>query len=592
MKNFKFVGALLLLFICLLNVNAETPKKKLFHRTRTTNYIIEVSSTLPKSFLSEAKRKVLAAERFFTKVFKMPAGILTGNLNSNSTAFQRFKTELKKNTKLGGKVPTNLYEEWFGIAGKVHYRIWDTQKDFANEWFDQTGVPKEERAKRGIPGAYFSIGRDVGTDVDKNALMTRKIRAFVANKPPKSVIASLYHEIGHLYLMSYLMSFQGSKNSVPAWLNEGFAELFAYGLPSDKKTKRKKSKNKAVLYELVQTGEYWKFDQFLNIDNAHNLKLVADKSAKSEIVYTQAWSVVEFLTSSPKYSSRFLKFLNDLRFMNFRHNCLRNGKKTTFFEMQKTAFKNNFGADLSNLEGFWVKHVNKKYKRDLETKPENNYYIGDFYLRRNNIEKAELYFGLAAEKAPQFSESHLGLGRLAYRKQKYKEATTYFESAVKADDENDEAYMWLGYSQLNSGEPAKAHLSFKKALEIDASEAQAMAGNGYALLKIQKYQEAEDSFKLAYAKTRDLRHLFGQAKSLYGMGEYTASRRLFSALTATSKNPELPFWIGMCSAHLKEKKYAIEQFEIASKNGNRFANVAKTMISAINNKTKFPDFKP
>ncbi|PCJ57035.1 MAG: hypothetical protein COA79_17040 [Planctomycetota bacterium] len=591
MKNVKIIGLIFLATICLNITDAKKKKKYPFHRAITKNYIIEVSNTLPKKFLSEAKRKVLAAERFFTKIFRMPAGILTGNLSSNSQAFQRFKNELKKNTKVGGRIPTNIYEEWFGISGKVHYRIWDTQKDFANEWFDQTGVKEEDRAKQGIPGAYFSIGRDVGTDVDKKSFATRKIRAFVANKTPKSVIASLYHEIGHLYLMSYLMSFQGPKNSVPAWLNEGFAELFAYGLPSDKKTKRKKSKNKAILYELVQTGEYWKFDQFLKIDNAHNLKLVADKSAKSEIVYTQAWSVVEFLTSSPKYSSRFLKFLKDLRFSNVKNNVLR-GKKATFFEMQKIAFKKNFGSDLSNLEGYWVKHVNKKYKSDLEKKPENNYYIGDFYLRRNNIEKAELFFGIAAEKAPQFCESHLGLGRLAYRKKKYAEASIYFGDAVKADLENEEAYMWLGYAQLNSGASAKAHLSFKRALEIDSNESQAMAGNGYALLSLQKYQEAEASFKMAYTKTRNLRHLFGQAKSLYGMGEYTSARRLFSALTSSSKNPELPFWVGMCSAHLKEKDYALKQLEIASKANNRYANVAKTMIKAINNKTKFPGFKP
>lgn len=567
----------------------EVTKPAGFHKAETLNFVIEVSNTMPRSFLIECQNKIMNAEVFFSKIFLMPAGVLTGNLNENSTAFTKFAEKLKTETKLGGKIPKNIYEEWFKIAGKVNFRIWDKRALFADEWFDIDKVPVAEREKRGVPGAYIAWGR-FGTNPSKDEMMTRVIRSYVGNRLPKEVLASLYHEIGHLYLISYLMNFNGE---IPAWLNEGFAELFAYALPSDKKTKRKIQRNKAVLYELVQANEYWKFDTFLEVTNAHNLKMVAEKSGMSEIIYTQAWSVVEFLTSNPQYSTKFLKFLDELRISYFVSNYINGGSRKSMFELQKLAFKEHFGTDMSNLEKFWVKYVNIKYKSDLDRHPEYNFYIGDFYLRRGNVQKAQEFFAIAAEKAPKFAESYMGLGRLAYTQKLYEEAVIQFEAAVKADPENSEAYTWLGYSFMATGKFKEANTTFEKGIELDGDDDEdTLGGYGLSLFYTENYEKSAIIYEKAYDKTKNPNYLLGQAKSLFMMKEYMASRRLFSTLSTTMDNPELPFWIGAASAYLKEKEYALSELNKAVKTNNRYVNYAKAMIEALNNDLPLPEVKP
>ena len=568
----------------------EAPKPADFYHTETVSFIVEISNTLPKPYLTEAKNKVLLAEAFFSQIFKMPAGMLTGNLNENSSAFVKFTEKLKTDSRFNGKVPKNIYEEWFGLAGKVHFRIWDKRALFADEWFDLDKVPQADRERRGVPGAYFAWGR-FGTNPGDKELGKRIIRSYVGNRQPKEVLASLYHEIGHLYLTSYLMNFGPG---IPAWLSEGFAELFAYALPTDKKTKRKIERNKAILYEVVQSNEFWKFDSFLEVTNAHNLQLVADKSVKSEIIYTQAWSVVEFLTSSPQYSTRFLNFLDILRMTYFDSNLLNGGSKKTMFELQKTAFNKAFGTDITNLEKYWVKYVNIKYKSDLDRHPEYNFYIGDFYLRRGNIQKAQEFFGLAAEKAPKFAESHLGLGRLAYTQKQYDEATIHFGSAIKADPENSESYTWLGYSFLALGKFDKANEIFEKGFEIDQDDDDEDALNGYgmSLFYTEKYEKSAKIYEKAYDKSRNPNALLGQAKALFMTKEYTNARKLFSTLSTTMDNPELSFWIGAASAYLKEKEYALTELSKASISNNRYVNYAKAFIEAINNDQPLPEIKP
>lgn len=591
-KNFLIICITIFFFTPIFAQDVEKPeanKPAGFHKSETRSFIVEVSNTMPKTFLRECHYKIQSAEAFFSQIFKMPAGILTGDLNENSVAFTKFSEKLKSESRFRGKVPKNIYEEWFGLAGKVHFRIWDKRALFADEWFDIDKVPAAEREKRGVPGAYIAWGK-FGTAPTDKELGKRIIRSYVGSRQPKEVLASLYHEIGHLYLISYLMDFSAG---IPAWINEGFAELFAYALPSDKKTKRKIERNKAVLYELVQTGEYWKFDSFLEVNNAHNLKLVADKSVKSEIIYTQAWSVIEFLTSSPQYSTKFLKFLEELRFSHFSSNLLTSGKKTSMFELQKTCFKEAFGTDITNLEKYWVKYVNIRYKSDLDKHPEYNFYIGDFYLRRGNIPKAQEFFGLAAEKAPKFAESHLGLGRLAYTQKNFEEATIHFEAAIKADPENSDGYTWLGWSFAQAGKFKEANTTFEKGIEIDGDDDEdILNGYGLSLFYTENYEKSAATYEKAYDKTKNPNYLFGQGKSLFMMKEYTSSRRLFSALSTTMDHPEIPFWIGAASAHLKDKDYALTELAKATKTNHRYVNYAKAFVDALNNETPLPEIKP
>jgi len=592
MKNLFFIFCLFFACTNLIAQNKKPDDKDVkpvtFYKSETPTFIIEVTNAQPMSFLREAQNKILQAEAFFSKIFRMPSGMLTGNVNENSIAFTKFAEKLKSETKFGGKVPKNIYEEWFNLSGKISFKIWDKQALFADEWFDLTKVKQEDRARQGIPGAYYAWGRMGTSDDGKDQLGKRIIRSYVGNREPKEVIASLYHELGHLYLSSYLMEFGGG---TPAWLSEGFAELFAYALPSDKKTKRQIEKNKAILYEVVQTGEFWKFDSFLEVNNAHNLKLVADKSAKSEIIYKQSWSVVEFLTSSPAYSTKFLNFLDILRLDHFEEVYLKR-QKTTMFDIQKTAFKKAFGTEMSNLEKYWVKHVNIRYKSDLDKHPEYNFYIGDFYLRRGNIEKAELFFALAAEKAPKFSESHLGLGRLAYTRKKYADSSLHFEDAVKADPENSEAYTWLGYSYIATGKFKEANEKFEKGYELDSDDEDLLNGYGLSLFYTENYEKSAKMYEKNYEKTKNQNYLFGQAKSLFMQKEYTSSRRLFSALSTTMDHPEIPFWIGAASAFLKDKEYALSELAKATKTNHRYVNYAKAFVEALNNDQPLPEVKP
>ncbi len=591
MKNFKWT-TLVIVIVAIFNFSKAFAQEHGFRSVETKSFQIEVSASLPRSMLTEAQRAVLLAENFFSKIFKMPAGVLTGDLNENSIAFRQFKEKLQSDTKYRTKIPANLYEEWFGLAGKIEYRIWEKQKDFGNEYFDFFHVPDNDRARRGIPGAYFAWGR-LGETLDPGKstkrLGKRVIRSFTEGRDPKEVVASLYHEIGHLYLSSYLLAL--GRDLPPAWLNEGFAELFAYGLPTDAKTMRAKNKNRAILYELVQTNEFWDFKSFLAIDNAHNLKLVEVKSVKSEIVYTQAWSVVEFLTSSSEYSNKFLKFLENLRTKNFEK-LLRNSS-ATFFQMQGSAFKEAFNAEITDLETYWVKYVNKKYKEELMRNPQNYYFIGDFYLRRNNVQKAEEYFSIAVEKAPKHSEAHLGLGRLAYKKGEMQDAEIAFTSAVAADAENEEALTWLGYTQYHNKKYAEAVISFKKSNEINSDSVDNLYGFGLALLKTKEYTESQACFDKAYKKSGDPRHLFNEAIVLYYLKEYRESRRKFTVSMA-SNNPDVHFWLGITSAHMgeSEKDYAIAELEKAVRIQNSTkAGAAKAFLDAVKSGQALPELK-
>ncbi len=344
---------------------------------------------------------VKRAEAKFYTLFKLTPDLMQG--------WAKEKFDVKAN------IPGTIMQE-LHIRPWIDIRVYKDQEGFADEWFTLTKVTDPvQKATIGMPGAYFSLGPD--SEYDKRAV--RKIRSFVSDRDDEELERTLLHEMGHCFVESYMLGVAvgggkqagEDKRDLPAWLNEGIAQLFELNFTNTPSSKKARLKQQAMIYEAVKIGDSYKFEDFVNIANAHNLKAVADDPLKATINYAQSASVMDYMVNVD--GAKFFDFLTNMRTFHLKRNLGNPDPNhvTEFFSFQDEAFKNAFNCKLTDVQKFWEKDLKTKMEATLKKTPEVHYWIGEYYLRRKkgkdaDIKRAEEEFNIAMKEAPKSGEGY------------------------------------------------------------------------------------------------------------------------------------------------------------------------------------------
>ena len=186
----------------------EPPPKIESGFTREMTLACTVETNISPAFTKKVATMVRNAEEKFYKLFKLTPDLMNG--------VSKEKFDVKAN------IPGDVMRAYLGLRPWVDIRVYKSYEQFADEWFDHRGVkdPKE-RASTGLPGAYFSISRDYN-----EKLGVRRIRSYVDTRDDDELERTLLHEMGHLFMISYMLEIGGDppkgqeaqKRGMPAWL--------------------------------------------------------------------------------------------------------------------------------------------------------------------------------------------------------------------------------------------------------------------------------------------------------------------------------------------------------------------------------------
>ncbi len=559
-----------LLIICLLATATHTalaaapkiepPPKVAPGFSQELTHACYVETNVSPAYTKKVATMVKNAEERFYKLFKLTPDLMQG--------WSKEKFDMKNN------IPGTIMQD-IGIRPWIDIRVFKDQEGFADEWFTLTHVTDPlQKATTGMPGAYFSLGPD--TEYDKRAV--RKIRSFVANRDDEELERTLLHEMGHCFVESYMLAFASAggskrasddKKDLPAWLNEGIAQLFELIFTNTPSSKKARLKQQAMIYEAVNIKDSYPFKEFVNVANAHNLAAVANDPLKATINYAQSASVMDYMVNVD--GARFFNFLSNMREYHIKRNLHNSDKNhvSELFSFQDEAFKNAFSVSIPEVEQYWVKDLKKKMEATFKTQPEIHYWIGEYYLRRKkggeaDIKRAEEEFNIAMKEAPTKGEGYLGMGRMAMRKGDYVAALPMLEKAAKMMPKDEDSWFYLGFAQLNTGQHKEAVESFTNSLKIYPRNSNALSGLATAALESKQYDKAIKAYDDAYISSRSPRFLFQRGEAQFFAKKYELAQASFAAYVAVFKNdPQGQLWYGLSAQRLGNKEFAMKKLQEA-----------------------------
>ncbi|HEX9902432.1 MAG TPA: tetratricopeptide repeat protein [Acidobacteriota bacterium] len=107
------------------------------------------------------------------------------------------------------------------------------------------------------------------------------------------------------------------------------------------------------------------------------------------------------------------------------------------------------------------------YQKDKSTSVRALSGLGEIYLMREDLVKAQEFFKQAVDISPEDEVAAYNVGEVFFSNQQTEEAIHYFELAVKIKKDWPKPYLRLGYVFLNKGDYAKSIEYFSKFVELD-----------------------------------------------------------------------------------------------------------------------------
>jgi len=528
-----------------------------FFQIITPSFNVECNTT--KAHADKVAMMVKTAEARFYQLFKLTPELMNG------TSKPKFDTK--------ANIPGDVMSTVFNFKPFIHVRVYKDMEGFTDEWFDLTGIKdKEQRLRTGIPGAYFCTRHDY----DKTKML-REIRTFVANRDDDELERTLLHEMGHLFMHSYLLAFFGDgpkgqesqKRGIPAWLSEGLAQLFEILWSKASSAQKAKLRSEAMIYEATQIGDSYPFDDFVNITNAHNLAAVAGDPLKATLNYAQSLSVMDYMVNVD--GARFFSFLENMRGLNFERNLRSRNKDhiPELYSFQNEAFKKAFNCDIKDVEPFWKKNVKTKMEATLKKQPEVHYWIGEYYLRRgkdkeNDYIKAEERFKLAMTLAPTKGEGYLGMGRMQLRKNDYETALKTLAKAAELMPKDEEVWYFLGMAQISNGKLVEAVDSLGKALKIFPRSGRSLSGMATALFHSNQFAKAAEMYEQSYQVSRNPQFMREKGRAAFFAKDYRLAQGAFSVFSETyPKDAQGALWYGLSAWRLNDKEFGLKKLQEA-----------------------------
>jgi len=549
--------------------------------------VFDVQTDVSKDYLRVLAKQVNKAENKMYDLFKFSAGFLRGN---------------HRGSRLGKRHP--VPGDTLGKAGFkpwVEVRVYKNYEDFCDEYFNEidrlnalvnnTKPPKQtpeqrsiRRMSEGVPGAYYMRI----TDYDKKFIL-RRIRAYKGPQTPEEIETQVLHEMGHLFLETYLMEYAGApkrgkesqKRGTPAWIGEGIAQLFEINWASSRLAKRLKNRSHAMMYCAIKDGDSYPFKDFVNVTNAHNLMAVAKDPLKARINYVQSYSVMIYMVE--KAWPRFLQFLENLRAKNFEASRKNPKRISELYSIQAAAFKEAFGISLMELEDHWKKHALKRFETDLRNNPEMYYWCGEYYLLKKDLARAEEQFKQVVEKRPESGQGYLGLGRVALLKGDTENALKHLAKAIEFAPDEEDPYYFQGLAMQRAGKHEEAAKSLQLAIKYYPRYHQARARLAESLIHLKDFKSAIAQYEEAYQIQRsNPYYLLGKGRAALFGGDSAEAMRNFSIFCNVFKQSgDGQFWYAIAMWRSGQKRPALTKMRNALRM-NPKSKMIRTALAKMN----------
>ncbi|MBA3845410.1 MAG: tetratricopeptide repeat protein [Planctomycetes bacterium] len=424
----------------------------------------------------------------------------------------------------------------------------------------------------------------------------------------EQVLRHLYHEIGHLFMRTFIVY----PVEVPSWIEEGTAELFQYRKGNGTNPEEERDQRSAWLVEMVKEESTIPWPQFIKVKNLDNLDFTYQDPLRSTVQYAQAWAVMEFMIDpkakrgeafsklTKSFKAEGLKAVMDANRAGLRDQAWRDRVNPHLYSVQEELFKKHYGADLLSVEGKWKEWIVANYERDVVKKPILRYYRGEWHLIRSNyakdeaardaaLDKAEAVFMEAVAATSTLPEAYVGLGRVHLARGNAIAANEQFAKAIAAGTDNFEALLYGGMAQIRSGKAAEAVVALKRAVEQRPShfEANFYLGQALAISKLEP-DLAITHLKRVLDARRDMTAQVALYEALvhYQRGDLGAAN--LSLLRAGSANPgdgNLLLMRAIVKLENNELEEGTEILEHAKKQGD---SNAITLLERLKNKQPMP----
>lgn len=139
-------------------------------------------------------------------------------------------------------------------------------------------------------------------------------------------------------------------------------------------------------------------------------------------------------------------------------------------------------------------------KKGCHLDPNNtkiNYYLGNIYYNKKELEKAEAYYKKVIEIDSNYSNAFNGLGNLYFDKKELEKAEEHYKKAIELDPNNPKIYHNLGNAYYFNGQHDKAEEFFKKVISIGMKNPKTYNNIGVIYYDRNEYVKAEEFYKKA-----------------------------------------------------------------------------------------------
>jgi len=298
----------------------------------------------------------------------------------------------------------------------------------------------------------------------------------------KSISAENYpvavHEYTHLLL-------QHSGIEIPAWLNEGLAELYSTLKPIGKEV----AIGQVIpgRYYFLQQNKWLPLETLLAVD--HKSPYYNERN-RANIFYAESWALVHMVMLSPEYRPHSDKFLASIGSGTGAGDAFWQAYAKTTTQVQKD-LEQYMRRTRFNAVFFDIKLEKSAEEPDVAPASplESGIVLADVLAFTHKQEEAKKAYYALLEQFPKSWEPEAGLAELAWREKEPDGAVAHFARAAELGSTNPRLYY--DYARAASDASVRIPL-LKKAIALDPSYQEAHRYLASCLLQDRKYQEAID----------------------------------------------------------------------------------------------------
>ncbi len=359
-----------------------------------------------------------------------------------------------------------------GYEIPIQIRIWGRYENFLTDF-------QHRYETKTIPAAFFGIIRR-HDEYGERGDWFREIGAHGEGATDEQILRHLYHEMGHLFMRTYIFY----SAEVPNWIEEGVAEIFQYRKGNGTNPEADRLERWGWLRSMVELepgglGAMAPWREFSQVRNADNLDFTYQNPLRSTVQYAQVWAVMEYMIETRRRSQALTRLLDLIKAeaqkltqealgKGLRGQEFRDYTNARMYQKQYAMFRQCYGIDFMELENMWKAWVIEQYEDRLRRHPGLFYHRGAWHLthrlrwakddafRAQILQRAEACFREGIERAPEASESYVGMARLAMARQDMEEAGEWFAKARARGADDFETLLYGGIAQIRSGRPEEA----------------------------------------------------------------------------------------------------------------------------------------